>query len=163
MSDTFENPVAHPQALKVILALGGLFVLVLIGVRLAGLAAFLQALSDRVPVLLVEPGIAGDCALALALAAAPLVLLLPRSWRIATWVVLIAVALLAIAIGGNRAARGGPGLVHTPLAHWLQSQGYARCPAMDRIRSGRRGQFVAEGWAQPGACQAAAATVDPAS
>lgn len=161
MSDTFENPVAHPQALKVVLALGGLFVLVLVGVRLAGLATFLQALADRVPVLLVEPEIAGDCVLALALTAALLVFLLPRRWRVTSWVVLLVLAPLTIAIGGNRAARGGPGLAHTPLAHWLQSRAYVRCPTLDQLRSGRRGQFMAEGWAQPGACQPPSDATNP--
>lgn len=155
MSDSTEDSVAHPQALKIVLALGGIFVLVLIGARLAGLAAFLQALSDRVPVLLVEPGILGDCVLALAIMAALPAFLLPRPWQVATWGILFIAAPLAIAISGNRTLRGNSGSAHTPLAHWLQSQGYARCPAEDRLRSGRRGEFVAESWAQPGACVAA--------
>lgn len=165
MRDTFENSAANPRALKIVLGLGALFVLVLVGVRLTSFIEFARAVLGRVPIVVVEPETAGSYWLAIALAAALLAFLLPRAWRKAAWAVLFAGALLVVGISGNSSALGGSGLSHTPVAHWLQSRGYARCSAKDQVRGsgrGTRGEYVAEGWAQPGACPAAANAPDPA-
>lgn len=162
MPDFNMDQVAHPQALKLVLVLAGVFVLVLLGVRLAELASLLQALSDRVPVLRVEPGIPGDCVLVAVLLAALPVFLLPRAWRIAAWGIMLIGGALLVGISGNLAMRGNSGIAHTPLASWLQSQGYSRCPAADRLHGNRRGDFVAEGWAQPDACPVSSGAPDPA-
>lgn len=148
---------ANPMALKVVLGLGAVFVLVLLGVRLVNFAGFARAILDRAPFVLVEPEIPGDLALVAAVAAVPLVFLLPRAWRWGAAVVLIVGALAVVAVAGSLTARDGSNIDHTPLARMLQSRGYSRCPAGDRIRgSGRatRGEYVARGWAQPGVCPA---------
>lgn len=156
MWGSIDDSVEHPRALKIVLGLGGIFVLVLLGVRLTSFGEFAQALWERRPFLLVEPGTLGNLSIVVGLAAAALVFLFPRAWRKAAWAVLFFGSLLAVGISGNSSARGGSGLSHTPLAHWLQSRGYARCPARDQIRLNWRGghssEYVAEGWAQPGAC-----------
>lgn len=160
--NTLDETVAHPAALKLVLGLGALFVLVLLGIRLADLAALAQAVSDRVPFVQVNPGIQGTTWLVLAMAIAPLALLLPRAWRKAAWLALLLASLLAAAISGNSSTPGGSGLAHTPVAHWLQSQGYARCAAGDQVHHGLHADTVAEGWAQPGNCPASFAAPEQA-
>lgn len=157
MRASLGDDVAHSMALKVVLGLGCIVVLILVGVRLETFAAFAVAFEQRAPLLLVEPGILGDCVLVLAIAAAPRVLLLRKSWRVAACGVLPAATLIGIGVSGTLGARGGSWSSGTPLASLLKSRGYTRCPATDRIRgSGRatRGEYVADGWAQPDACPA---------
>lgn len=158
MEDSTEFAPAHPLMLKAVLALGGVFIVILIGARLSGLGVFMQATLNRVPFVLVEPGVLADGVSVLALALAPIVLLFPRPWRLRAGMVLLLCALAAFAISGNMTARGGPGISGTPLGALLRARGYARCSAGDRVRgSGRatRGEYVAEAWALPGACPAA--------
>ncbi|MBS0213024.1 MAG: hypothetical protein JSR26_07600 [Proteobacteria bacterium] len=153
--DFDDDTAANPKALKLILGLGGVFVLVLLLIRVAGFLAFFAAMTRRAPFILVEPGTLANLWLLLAMLAAPLVFLLPRAARPFVGGSLVFVALIAVALGGNATARGGAGLADTTVGHWLQSRGYARCAAGDRIEGGGRtthGEYVAEGWAQPGGC-----------
>lgn len=155
MANTLENSSPHPALMKAILALAGVFILVLASMRLRELAGFLLAVHDRVPLLLMEPGVPGDFVLLLAFIVAACVFLLPRKFRVGAWWVLLLVALAAIGLGGRLAANGGSAHTPVPIAHALESRGYARCPAGDEIRgAGRetRGAYVAEAWTQPGAC-----------
>lgn len=155
MNDATGPSAAHPAALKVIFALAGVFALVLLGARLVPLFAFVQALLVGAPLVLVEPGVFGGCIIAAAIVIAPLVLWLPRPRRVTALVVLAGLTLLAFVLAGNLTARGGPNTDHTPVATLLHARGYVRCAAADQVRgSGRatRGEFVAAGWAIPGAC-----------
>lgn len=155
MNDSAGSSVANPTALKVVLALSGIFVLILLGARLVPMFGFVQAMLVGAPLVLVEPGVLGGFIIAVAIVIAPLVLLLPKTKRLTAVVVLAGLTLLTFGLSGSLTVRGGPNIDQTPVATLLHSRGYARCPAADRIRgSGRatRGEYVAEGWALPGAC-----------
>lgn len=161
MRDPAGSSVANSTALRVVLGLGGVFILILLGARLVGLVGFVHAVGVGLPLVLVEPGILGDVVLAVAILLVPFVFLLPRTWRLGAIAVLCVGALILVGISGSLTARGGSGVSHTPVAHWLESHGYVRCPAADAVRgSGRatRGEYVAEGWALPGACPGPAGT-----
>ena len=161
MRDSVGSPLANPTTLNLALALGGVFVLVLVGACVVEFAAFGHAFSSRVPLVLVEPEILGDLAIVVALALVPFVFLHPRRWRSAAGAVVVLGALAVVAIGGSMTARRGPDVDHTPVAAWLQSRGHVRCRAADKTRgSGRatRGEYFAEGWALPGTCPGPAET-----
>lgn len=166
MNDSTASFAANPAALKVIFALAGIFVLILLGARLLPMLAFVQALLVGTPLVLVEPGVFGGFIITLAIVIAPFVFLLPKRRRLTALVILAGLALLVFVLGGNLTTRGGPNIDHTPVATLLHSRGYARCPSADKIRgSGRatRGEYMAEGWALPGACPDAASPPGPAA
>lgn len=155
MNDSAGSSVANPVALKVVFALGGIVVLVLLGTRLVPMFGFVQAMLAHAPLVQVEPGVFGGLIIAAAIIVAPLVLLLPMTRRLTAVMILAALTLAAFALSGSLTARGGPNIDHTPVATLLHARGYARCTAADKIRgSGRatRGEYLAEGWALPGAC-----------
>lgn len=152
MLDFLEDRSEHPQALKLVLVLAAVFILVLLGVRLAELLAFVSRALSRKPLLLVSPGIPGDFWLAIGIGLALPVFLLPAKLRKPAWIAVVCLSLLMVAVSGTRSAPGGAGLSDTSVGAWLRGKGYARCPAKDQVHQGLHADTVAEGWAQPGAC-----------
>lgn len=152
MLDSLDEKFPHPGMLKAVFALAAIFVVALLGFRLAGLVRLLSEVLSGSQLLVVEPAIPGDFWLAVGVGLALLACLLPATLRKPAWAVLCAGILLMVALGGNQAAPGGAGLSASPVGHWLGAEGYARCPAHDQVRHGLHSTTVAEGWAKPGAC-----------